>query len=153
MACVYQHIRPDTNTIFYIGIGKKLSRAESKSARNRYWKNIVKKCNNVFIVEILHENISWEEACNKEKEYIGKHTPNVLIGLYKGAVKDGDAARVKLWMQIFRDFTEKQQTTHVVDIEEIKELTENNYPKMWGSASALLTIEQLEIIKSVMKGE
>jgi hypothetical protein len=38
-------------------------------------------------------------------------------------------------------------------LQEIKELTENNYPKMWGSASALLTIEQLEIIKSVMKGE
>jgi hypothetical protein len=38
-------------------------------------------------------------------------------------------------------------------LQEIKELTENNYPKMWGSASALLTVEQLEIIKSVMKGE
>jgi hypothetical protein len=38
-------------------------------------------------------------------------------------------------------------------LNEIKELTENNYPKMWGSASALLTVEQLEIIKSVMKGE
>jgi hypothetical protein len=38
-------------------------------------------------------------------------------------------------------------------LNEIKELTENNYPKMWGSASALLTIEQLELIKSVMKGE
>ena len=38
-------------------------------------------------------------------------------------------------------------------LNEINELTENNYPKMWGSASALLTIEQLEIIKSVMKGE
>jgi ribosomal protein L28 len=38
-------------------------------------------------------------------------------------------------------------------LQEIKELTENNYPKMWVSASALLTIEQLEIIKSVMKGE
>jgi hypothetical protein len=38
-------------------------------------------------------------------------------------------------------------------LNEIKELTENNYPKMWGSASALLTIEQLEIIKSVMENK
>ena len=38
-------------------------------------------------------------------------------------------------------------------LKEISELTENNYPKMWGSASALLTINQLEIIKSVMKGK
>jgi hypothetical protein len=36
-------------------------------------------------------------------------------------------------------------------LKEIKELTENNYPKMWGSASALLTVEQLEIIKSTFK--
>ena len=38
-------------------------------------------------------------------------------------------------------------------LKEIKELTENNYPKMWGSSSALLTIEQLEIIKSVMENK
>ena len=72
MACVYQHIRPDTNTIFYIGIGKKLSRAKSTFARNKYWKNIVKKCNNNFNIKILHENITWEEACQKEIEYIKK---------------------------------------------------------------------------------
>ena len=38
-------------------------------------------------------------------------------------------------------------------LKEISELTENNYPRMWGSASALLTIEQLEIIKSVMENK
>jgi len=38
-------------------------------------------------------------------------------------------------------------------LKEIKELTENNYPKMWGSASALLTIKQLENIKSVMENK
>jgi len=34
-------------------------------------------------------------------------------------------------------------------LKEISELTNNNYPMMFGSASALLTIEQLEIMKSV----
>jgi hypothetical protein len=34
-------------------------------------------------------------------------------------------------------------------LNEIKELTDNDYPRMFGSASALLTIEQLEIMKSV----
>jgi hypothetical protein len=38
-------------------------------------------------------------------------------------------------------------------LKEIKQLTENNYPKMWGSASALLTIEQLKIIKSTMENK
>lgn len=73
MSCVYAHIRPDTDTIFYIGIGKKNSRAYSKCGRNTYWKNIVKKCNNVFKVNILHDNLTWEEACNKEKEYIKQY--------------------------------------------------------------------------------
>jgi len=34
-------------------------------------------------------------------------------------------------------------------LNEIKELSDNNYPKLFGSASALLTIDQLEIMKSV----
>lgn len=70
MACVYQHIRSDKETVFYIGIGKKLSRATCKYNRNKYWNNIVKKCDGKFTVNILHENITWEEACKKEKEYI-----------------------------------------------------------------------------------
>lgn len=73
MACVYEHIRPDTNTIFYIGIGKKNSRAHSKYGRNKHWKNIVKKCNNLFIINILHDDLSWEESCQKEKQYIKKY--------------------------------------------------------------------------------
>jgi hypothetical protein len=73
MACVYQHIRFDTKTVFYIGIGKTISRAYSKSSRNKYWKNIVNKCENKYLVKILHDNISWEEACTKEKEYIKKY--------------------------------------------------------------------------------
>ncbi len=42
-------------------------------------------------------------------------------------------------------------------INQIKDLADNKYTKeisnyaLWGSASALLTIEQLEIIKSVME--
>jgi hypothetical protein len=38
-------------------------------------------------------------------------------------------------------------------LQEIKTLTDNNYPMMWGSASALLTLQQLEIIKSVFKNK
>jgi hypothetical protein len=73
MACVYEHIRPDTNTVFYIGIGKKINRAYNKSNRNNHWKNIVKKCNNIFIINILHDDLTWEEACLKEKEYIKQY--------------------------------------------------------------------------------
>lgn len=64
MAIVYQHRRLDTNEIFYIGIGKELKRAYSRESRNLYWKNIVKKCD--YIVEILYNDISWDDACYKE---------------------------------------------------------------------------------------
>jgi len=67
---VYQHIRLDTNKIFYIGIGKK-KRAFDILTRNNYWKKIVKKAN--YKIEILHENLTWEEACDIEKNLIKKY--------------------------------------------------------------------------------
>jgi hypothetical protein len=69
MACVYKHIRIDTNETFYIGIGKTKLRAYNKYNRSKYWKSIVNKIDD-FLVQILHDDISWEEACEKEKEYI-----------------------------------------------------------------------------------
>jgi len=73
MACVYKHIRIDTNDVFYIGIGKTLNRAYSKYNRNKYWKNIVNKNNGVFLIELLHTDLTWEEACQKERQYIRQY--------------------------------------------------------------------------------
>jgi hypothetical protein len=70
MAIVYQHIRKDTNEVFYIGIGKKQSRAYSKHDRSLLWNRYVNKFG--YDVEILHKDISWEEACDLEISYI-KH--------------------------------------------------------------------------------
>lgn len=68
MAIVYRHIRLDKNEPFYIGIGLTEKRAYSKKDRNRWWKNIVSKTD--YNVEILFNGLSWEEACEKEKEFI-----------------------------------------------------------------------------------
>lgn len=70
MAYVYRHIRLDKNQPFYIGIGsdKNYSRAYWKHGRTRYWKNIVNKSG--YDVEIILDNISWVDACRKEKEFI-----------------------------------------------------------------------------------
>jgi predicted GIY-YIG superfamily endonuclease len=68
MALVYKHIRLDTNNPFYIGIGKTEKRAFSKHRRNKYWKSITSKTN--YEVEILFDNLSWEECCVKEIELI-----------------------------------------------------------------------------------
>jgi hypothetical protein len=71
MAIVYQHIRKDTNQIFYIGIGKTFKRAYTTIGRNKLWNNIIKKTN--YNIEIIYNNLSWEEACIKEKELISKY--------------------------------------------------------------------------------
>jgi hypothetical protein len=70
MAYIYRHIRLDKSTPFYIGIGKNNNhnRAFSKKNRNVHWNNII----NItpYSVEIMLDDITWEEACEKEKEFI-----------------------------------------------------------------------------------
>ena len=68
MAYVYQHIRLDTNEVFYVGIGKTKYRAYKKTGRNEHWKRIVNKAG--YDIQIIAENISYEEALSKEKELI-----------------------------------------------------------------------------------
>lgn len=70
MAYVYRHIRLDKNEPFYIGIGSqdKYRRAYIKQSRNQLWKNIVAKTD--YEIEIMFDEISWQEANNKEIEFI-----------------------------------------------------------------------------------
>lgn len=69
---VYRHIRLDKNQPFYIGIGNKKDYArayEFKSdKRNIVWSRIYK--NTKIEVDILFDNLSKEQAANKEKEFI-----------------------------------------------------------------------------------
>lgn len=64
---VYRHIRLDTNMPFYIGIGKSEKRAYSKN-RSNLWHKIVNKTD--YKVQILFENLTWQQACEKEIELI-----------------------------------------------------------------------------------
>jgi len=70
MAYVYRHIRLDKNHVFYVGIGSDDSydRAYSKDSRNQHWYNVVNKSQ--YEVEIMLDDISWEQACEKEVEFI-----------------------------------------------------------------------------------
>lgn len=68
MYCVYKHIRLDSDTVFYIGIGD-IKRPYSRKSRNTYWQNIVNK--HGYRVEIVYDNLSWEEACSWEMYLIG----------------------------------------------------------------------------------
>lgn len=64
---LYRHIRQDKNEPFYIGIGESEDRAYEIKGRTRAWKNIAKKG---YDIEVLFNNLSWEEACEKEIEFI-----------------------------------------------------------------------------------
>lgn len=72
MAYVYRHVRLDKNEVFYIGIGSdnegEYKRAFIKKNRNKYWRNVISKTE--YEVEIMLDNLTWEEACKKEIEFI-----------------------------------------------------------------------------------
>jgi hypothetical protein len=71
MAYVYRHIRLDKNEPFYIGIGSDIpyyKRANERARRSKFWKKIIAKTN--YEIEILFDDISFEEAKVKEIEFI-----------------------------------------------------------------------------------
>lgn len=78
MAYVYIHLRDDTDTPFYVGIGSdtngKYQRAYDEapnSRKNPHWYNIVNKVGHTVI--IVMDNVSWEEACDEEKRLIKQY--------------------------------------------------------------------------------
>lgn len=72
MSYVYRHIRLDKNEPFYIGIGSdeegEYTRAYTHKSRNIHWHRIVNKTD--YEVEILLNDLTWEESCIKEIEFI-----------------------------------------------------------------------------------
>jgi len=70
MAYVYTYTRLDKNEIFYVGIGSdsNYKRAKNKSVRTDYFKKIINKSEHRL--DIVFDNLSWEEACKKEIELI-----------------------------------------------------------------------------------
>lgn len=70
MAYLYIHKTLDTNIPFYIGIGstKNYNRAFTKHSRTKFWKHEVQK--HGLKIEILLDNLTWENACKEEIEFI-----------------------------------------------------------------------------------
>jgi hypothetical protein len=71
MAIVYEHLRNDTNEVFYVGIGKEEGRAFDKHNRNKHWHNIVNKAG--YTVNIIYKDIEHKEAKNIEILLIEKY--------------------------------------------------------------------------------
>jgi hypothetical protein len=93
---LYRHIRPDTNEVFYVGIGKTGSnRATESRRRTDLWAKVVTKNNGEYKVDIIFENLTMEEASIKEKEFItlyGKKIDNTgtLVNFQNGGSHHND---------------------------------------------------------------
>lgn len=103
MAILYRHIRLDKNQPFYIGIGSNIKRAYNKFHRNNIWNKITKK--STYEVEILLYDLSWEQAQEKEKEFIALYgrieDGGILCNMTQGGdgtlgYKISDATKLKI---------------------------------------------------------
>ena len=70
MFYVYEHIRLDTNTVFYVGKGKGRRCLEARR-RNQHWKRVVAKAGG-FDVRVVVDKIDKELAFLAEQELIAK---------------------------------------------------------------------------------
>ena len=68
MFCVYEHIRPDTNAIFYVGKGSH-KRAYSKHRRNKHWNSVVSKAGG-YSVRLVADNLEEDLSFLVEMERI-----------------------------------------------------------------------------------
>lgn len=66
---LYFHRRKDTNEVFYVGIGNS-KRPYKTYGRSDWWWNIVNKVG--YNIEIVHQELSFEQACVLEKKYINE---------------------------------------------------------------------------------
>ena len=100
MAVVYIHKTLDTKEVFYVGIGKKESRAYRVDSRTSIWKNVVSK--HGLLVEITHNDIVWEEACSIEKYLIAFYGrrdlgTGTLVNMTEGGEGNANPYRTEEW--------------------------------------------------------
>ena len=88
MAYLYRHIRTDSNVPFYIGIGQSINRVYSVTHRNKHWLSIVDKTS--YEVDILFDDITYEFAKEKEKEFIELYKRKEDGGTLCNITKCGD---------------------------------------------------------------
>jgi hypothetical protein len=81
MAYVYGHYKADTGELFYIGKGTG-KRAWVLDGRNPYWNNVVNK--HGVEIKILYNDLTEEEAFNKEKELIQEIGLDNLTNILEG---------------------------------------------------------------------
>jgi len=155
MAYVYIHIRKDTNEIFYVGIGTdnkgKYSRAHSVR-RNGFWHVIRNKTD--YSVEIVFDNLTFEDACIKEKELIKKYGRKDLGEGTLCNLTDGGEGTINVSQSVKDVLSIKatQQWTGVPKPQETKDKIRLTLMGHKNSPSISCTQEKAEKIRNAQKG-
>lgn len=84
------------------------------------------KLNETTLVEWKKDRQFQEAVKDQLKIWAKNRTPDVIACLYKEIIKNGRAAEVKLWMQLFEGFTEKTESALSVHSAQLKELQDAN---------------------------
>jgi plasmid stability protein len=125
MAVVYEHIRNDTNEVFYVGIGDEEKRAFSKKGRTQFWKNIVNKVG--YSVNIIHKDIDREEAKNIEKYLIKEYgRKNLGTGNLVNLTDGGEGCLNVVVSEETRQKMSKAQKGRIVSDEARQKISEAN---------------------------
>jgi hypothetical protein len=88
MAFLYRHIRLDKNEPFYIGIGSSKARCYTKQTRNKHWHSVAKHTD--YRVDVIFDDITIEEAKEKEKEFIALYGKKSNGGILVNVTDGGD---------------------------------------------------------------
>lgn len=87
---VYEHFKPETGEVFYVGIGTPRRPYQTRN-RNRFWLRTVAK--HGISIRIICKNLSWELACKIEIALIEEYGRRDLnIGTLVNLTDGGDGA-------------------------------------------------------------
>mgnify|MGYP000981645595 CR=1 FL=1 len=109
---IYFHRNPNTNDVFYVGLGLDRRAWDRSRGRNQHWINYVKKHGNP-IVEIVHNDLTLEQATNKEQYYIkiygriGYEENGILVNKSEGG--ESGSRGIKWSKQSIEDRNQKLQ--------------------------------------------
>ena len=164
MAYVYRHIRLDKNEPFYIGIGSdnngKYKRAfDNKSnRRNDIWNKIIFKTE--YRVEILLDDLTWEEACEKEIEFIKLYgRKNLYNGTLSNLTDGGDGTLNYIVSEETKDLLRKKMSginnpmygkSHPKEL--IEQIRLNNIGREAPNKGVKMSDEQKKKLSDLMKG-
>ena len=148
-AYVYTHTRLDTNEIFYVGIGTQDNyiRASRTANRSVFWENITKKTG--WKIDIVFDNLTWEEACEKEKQLISFYgRKDIGTGILVNHTNGGDGSNGR----IFSKETRKKMSKTRKGVKVTEEQKNKTRLSMLGkNCKKVINTETGEIYKSVQE--